>query len=294
MKVGLVLPQAPEDGAGSWREIAALARQAESGGADSLWVCDHFFHRRPDGHETGYHEAWTLLSAVAAITERVELGTLVVATSFRAPGLLAKTAATADEIAGGRLILGLGCGWYEPEYRAFGYPFDHRVGRFEEALRIIAPLVRGERVSLDGRWTSVDGAVVRPPPPRAAIPILVAAGGDRMLRLTARHADVWQTAWFGLPDESFSEERSRLHAACAAEGRDPQTLQVAVGVELRGADADAAPDPVRYLPLDASAIAAGLAAWDAEGVSYVQIVMSPMTPSTFAVALAGIRLFRGS
>src|SRR5687767_8994111 len=144
MKIGLVLPQAPEDGmGGTWTEISSLARQAEAGGIDSLWACDHFLYRPPDEPEVGYHEALTLIGALAAMTERVELGTLVLATSFRPAGLTAKMAVTADEVSGGRLILGLGCGWHEPEYKAFGYPFDHRVGRFEEALRIIVPLVRG-------------------------------------------------------------------------------------------------------------------------------------------------------
>src|SRR4051812_33819781 len=160
MKIGLMLPQAAADGTGgSWAEISALARQAEDGGIDSLWLSDHFFYRGDGaavGTETGYHEAWTLLSALAATTNRVELGTLVLATTFRSPGLLAKMAATADDVSGGRLILGLGCGWHEPEYVAFGYPFDHRVGRFEEALSIIVPLIRGERVSVNGTYERVD------------------------------------------------------------------------------------------------------------------------------------------
>ena len=142
-------------------------------------------------------------------------------------------AATADEVAGGRLILGLGCGWYETEYDAFGYPFDHRVGRFEEALRIIVPLTRGERVTLRGQWTSMDDAVLLPPPRRTTLPILVAAKGERMLRLTARHADQWQTAWFGLPDERWTERHDGLLEACRAEKRDPATIELTVGVDVR-------------------------------------------------------------
>ena len=107
---------------------------------------------------------WTILSALAAVTKRVEIGTLVLATSFRSPGLLAKMAVTADDVSGGRIILGVGCGWHEPEYEAFGLPFDHRVGRFEEALQVLAPLVRGERATLRGRWTDATDAVVLPPP----------------------------------------------------------------------------------------------------------------------------------
>jgi alkanesulfonate monooxygenase SsuD/methylene tetrahydromethanopterin reductase-like flavin-dependent oxidoreductase (luciferase family) len=287
MKVGLVLPQAPEDGAGgTWAEIAALARQAEAGGIDSLWVCDHFLYLPDDGPQVGYHEPLTLLSALAVVTERVELGTLVLATSFRPAGLLAKMAATAEDVAGGRLILGLGCGWHEPEYRAFGYPFDHRVGRFEEALQILVPLVRGERVTFEGPWNRVEDAVLLPPPRRPSMPILVAAKGERMLRLTARHADAWQTAWFGLPDERYAERHDHLLAACDAEARDPATLELTVGVDVSDAEDGA------HLPLDAQAIADGLAAWASLGIGHLQIGMPMTTPATVDVVLEGIRRFR--
>ena len=286
MKIGLVLAQASEDGAGgTWSEIASIARQAEDGGLDSLWLSDHFFYREsgaPVGSETGYHEAWTLLSALAVATTRVELGTLVLATSFRPPGLLAKMAATADDIAGGRLILGLGCGWNEPEYEAFGYPFDHRVGRFEEAIEIIVPLIRGERVTLDGQWSRVREAAIRPAPTRPAMPILIAAKGERMLRLTARHADAWQTAWFGRPDERYRGRHAGLMAACAAEGRDPDTLDVTVGVSVEESGGDAA------LSLDPGAIADALAEWEAEGVDHLQFGMASTTPSTVAIILEAV------
>jgi probable F420-dependent oxidoreductase len=288
MKVGLVLPQAPEDGAGgSWAEIAALARQAEAGGIDSLWVCDHFLFRPEDEPEVGYHEAWTLLSALAAVTETVTLGTLVLATSFRPPGLLAKMAATADEVAGGRLILGLGCGWHEPEYKAFGYPFDHRVARFEETLRILVPLVNGQRVTFEGEWNRTEDAVLVPPPRRPTMPILIAAKGERMLRLTARHADAWQTAWFGLPDDRYAGRYRDLLAACAAEGRDPASLELTVGVDV----SDGGDGP--HLELDAGAIGDGLAAWASEGIGHLQIGMPMTTPATVDVVLDGIRRFRG-
>jgi alkanesulfonate monooxygenase SsuD/methylene tetrahydromethanopterin reductase-like flavin-dependent oxidoreductase (luciferase family) len=287
MKVGLVLPQAAEDGGGgTWAEIAALARQAEAGGIDSLWICDHFFNLPDEGNQVGYHEAWTLLSALAAVTDRVELGTLVLATSFRPAGLLAKMAVTADDVAGGRLILGLGCGWHEPEYRAFGYPFDHRVGRFEEALQILVPLIRGERVTFEGPWNRVEDAVLLPPPRRPNMPILIAAKGERMLRLTARHADAWQTAWFGLPDERYPERYDHLLAACDGEGRDPATLELTVGVDV--SDAEDGP----HLALDAQAIADGLAAWASQGIGHLQIGMPMTTPATVDVVLDGIRRFR--
>ncbi len=142
MKIGIVLPMAEADGpgAGGWPQIRRLAQLAEAGGIDSLWVYDHLVFRMAGEAEDGIHEAWTLLAALAAVTERAELGTIVLGTAFRPPALTAKMAATLDEIAHGRLILGLGTGWHEPEYQAFGYPFDHRAGRFEEALRDHRPV----------------------------------------------------------------------------------------------------------------------------------------------------------
>jgi len=291
MRVGIALPQGEDEGAGgTWTEILQLARQAEDGGVDSLWLSDHFFYRAPDqpvGTETGYHEAWTLLSALAATTSRVELGTLVLATSFRPPGLLAKMAATVDDVSGGRLILGLGCGWHEPEYEAFGYPFDHRVGRFEEALRIIVPLVHRERVTFDGLYSQVREAEIRPTPIRPDLPILVAAKGHRMLALTARYADAWQTAWFGHPDDRYRQRHADLLAACEAEGRDPATIQVTIGVSIGGdTDGDAS------VALTPDAIAGALAAWREIGADHVQFAVEPATSASFATVIDGIRAFR--
>jgi alkanesulfonate monooxygenase SsuD/methylene tetrahydromethanopterin reductase-like flavin-dependent oxidoreductase (luciferase family) len=288
VKVGLVLPQAPEDGpGGTWAGIRGLANQAEEGGADSLWICDHFLFRRSAGSQTGFHEGWSLLAALAVATDRVELGTLVLAAGFRPPGLLAKMAATTDEVADGRLIIGLGCGWHEPEYLAFGYPFDHRVSRLEETLRIVVPLLRGESVTFQGEWNAVNDAIVLPPPTRR-IPVLIAAEQPRMLGLTARFADAWQTAWYGRPDARFSNERAGLVAACEAEGRDPASLELTVGIDVR----DAGGGRGTSLGLDSSEIADGLGAWVAEGVGHVQLSISPKTPETFDAALEGIRRFR--
>ena len=131
MKIGMILPMNESDGNGAstWPRVRQLATMAESGGIDSLWVYDHLVFRFPGEAEDGILEAWTLLTAVAAVTERAELGTIVLGTGFRPPALQAKMAATLDEVSGGRLILGLGTGWHEPEYLAFGYPFDHRAGQ---------------------------------------------------------------------------------------------------------------------------------------------------------------------
>jgi alkanesulfonate monooxygenase SsuD/methylene tetrahydromethanopterin reductase-like flavin-dependent oxidoreductase (luciferase family) len=222
---------AVSDGPGqvpTWPQVRTFGQHAEAVGLHSLWVCDHLLSGPP---AEGIHEGWTILAALAASTRRVELGQLVMCTSFRHPALLVKTATTADTVSGGRLILGLGAGWYDPEYRAFGYPTDHRVGRFEEAIRIIGPLVGGEQVTVAGRYYQVRDAVLRPPPDRP-IPILVAGKGRRMLRLTARYADAWNTAWFGLPDELLYRRLAELDAALEAEGRDPATLRRTVGMEV--------------------------------------------------------------
>jgi FMNH2-dependent dimethyl sulfone monooxygenase len=286
VKLGLVLPIAPEDGdAATWADIEALARLAEDGGADSLWLADHFFYRPPEApaRQIDYHEAWTLLSALSAVTDRVELGTLVLATSYRPPALVARMAATADLVSGARLILGLGCGWNEPEYRAFGYPFDHRVSRFEESIAIIAPMLRGQEVTFDGRWYRVSGANAGRLA-RRSIPILIAADRPRMLGLAARWADVWQTAWFGLPDDRFERRRAGLLDACAAVGRGPDTVRIGVGVNV-GRDVGA-------LSLDPVAVADGLAHWRDEGADHVQLGVWPAQADSWQIALEGIRRFR--
>ena len=285
MKVGLSLPQHPGDGASSWRDIRDLAQLAEDGGADSLWVADHFLHRAPE-HELGLHEPFEMLAAVAAVTTRVELGPLVAATSFRSPGLLAKVAATLDLISDGRLILGVGCGWHEPEYRAFGYPFDHRVARFEEAVRVLRPLLDGERVTFAGTWLTVEDAVLLPAPARR-IPLLIAADGPRMLGLTARYGDAWQAAWFGVPDDTFREQHARLLDACGLEGR-RRAPEVFAGINV-GGDPD---DP--QVAADPSAVADALHRWAAQGVVHVQVGAWPATPTTWEPVLEGIRRFRAS
>lgn len=295
MKVGLILPMSDDDGRGtpSWPEIRDLARQAEAGGADSVWVYDHLLFRL-DGQATGIHEAWTLLTAVAVATERVELGSIVLATSFRSPALLAKMATTLDAISGGRLILGVGCGWHEPEYTAFGFPFDHRVARFEESLRIIGPLLREGAVTFVGAHHRAEDCLILPRGPRPRIPLLVAAKGPRMLRLTAEHADAWNTAWFGMPDDRLAQRLGAMRAACADAGRDPASLEVTVGITVK-AEADeewGRPGAPAALLAEPDVVADGLCAYAALGVGHVQLDVRPATPATFALVLDGIARFR--
>jgi probable F420-dependent oxidoreductase len=269
MRVGTILPIAEGDGPGrtpSWTEILRFAQHAETVGVDSIWVYDHFFSNEPDKEPAGIHEAWSLQAALAVATERVELGQLVMCASFRSPALLAKMAATTDEISGGRLTLGLGAGWHDQEYRAFGYPIDHRVSRFEEALQIIGPLLRGETVTTSGRFHAVTEAVLLPKPGRR-IPILIAGEGPRMLRLTARHADAWNLAWFAEPDQRLHDLLAAFDAALDAEGRDRGSVRRTVGLEVKDADQPAASKRLADL----------FDAYSRTGVDDVILVLQPMT-----------------
>ena len=182
-------------------DIREAALQAESDRFDSVWIADHLLFEW-DGQRRGIWESWTLLAALAEATTRIELGALVMCTAFRNPALLAKMADAVDEVSAGRLILGLGAGWHEPEFRAFGYPFDHLASRFEDALRIIAPLVRGDAVDFQGAFERAVDCVSLPRGPRPeGPPILIGASRPRMLRLTAELADAWNTCWLGRAGE---------------------------------------------------------------------------------------------
>jgi alkanesulfonate monooxygenase SsuD/methylene tetrahydromethanopterin reductase-like flavin-dependent oxidoreductase (luciferase family) len=297
VRVGIVLPIAQEDGMAappSYAEIREVARTAEATGFDSVWVYDHLLFRS-DGETTGIHECWTILSAIAEATERVELGTIVMCTSFRNPALLAKMAATLDHLSGGRLILGIGCGWHDPEYEAFGFPTDHKVGRFEEALTIIRGLIRHGRVDLDGRWQRAADAVLAPPA-RPDLPILIAAKRPRMLELTARHADAWNLAWFGHPNDKLATGRADLLAACATVGRDPATLQQTVGIEVRYPDlltvTPSAPPPGSPLTGSAEDVAAGLIEHVELGAQHLIVAVDPATPAAVERLAAAVRLTR--
>jgi alkanesulfonate monooxygenase SsuD/methylene tetrahydromethanopterin reductase-like flavin-dependent oxidoreductase (luciferase family) len=279
MRVGLVLPIEQPDAQTapmSYAGIREVALAAEASGLDSLWVFDHLLFRF-DGETTGIHECWTVLSAIAEATSRVQLGTIVMCTAFRNPALLAKMAATLDHISDGRLVLGIGCGWHDPEYEAFGYPTDHKVGRFEEALTVVRSLIREGRADLDGRWVTVRDAVLLPPA-RPDLPILIAAKRPRMLDLTARHADAWNLAWFGAPDERLGTARADLGAALARADRDPATLDITVGVTVRYLDLlpDDAPQDGPAMS-GSEAVRSGLAAHAAAGADHLIVALEPAT-----------------
>jgi probable F420-dependent oxidoreductase len=295
MKVGAILPAADDGGRPTppWPAIRSFARAVEARGLDSVWMFDHFFYRPDTGPIEGQHEAWTIVSAVAAATERVEIGTLVLCSSFRSPTLVAKMAATADDVSGGRLILGLGAGWHDAEYDAFGFPRDRRVDRFEETLEIVGPLLRGETVTFDGRYDRARDAVLLPAPTRR-IPILVAAFGPRMLRLTARHADAWNTAWFGAPDDRLAERLRALDAALETEGRDPATLARTVGMNVvdldQDADAGDDDDDDRSFRGSIDELARAIDDYEALGIEHLIVLLQPMTETSLERLAAALAL----
>lgn len=282
MKIGVVLPAAQGegvDGMPGWPHVRAFALGAEERGLDSVWMYDHFYYRNDAGDLEGQHEAWTIVSAVAAVTERIEIGTIVLCTSFRNPGLTAKMAVTADEVSAGRFTLGLGAGWHDPEYEAFGYARDHRVDRFEESLQVIAPLLRGERVTFEGHFQRANDAQLAPPP-RRRIPILIACERPRMLRLTARYADAYNTAWYGAPDERLEQQLAALGEALDAEGREPATMTTTVGVVARDPTrkpaGDEDDDGDREFAGSVDELAKALDQHEALGIDHLIVVLAPM------------------
>jgi alkanesulfonate monooxygenase SsuD/methylene tetrahydromethanopterin reductase-like flavin-dependent oxidoreductase (luciferase family) len=290
LKVGVQLPEVER--VVRWPELAEMARAAEAIGLDSVWVGDHLLYRDRGPDPVAPWEAWSQLAALAAITTRVELGPLVAATSFHNPAMIAAKANAIDEISGGRLILGLGAGWNETEYRAYGFPFDRRVSRFEEAFTIIRSLLRDGRADVDGEFYRVDDLPLRPPPHRVGgPPLMIGSIGPRMLEITLPHVDAWNAwfAWFDNSVEGYLSLRDRVDEACRSVGRDPaeveRTLAILVGfgeavgrpAEERGASASR---PIRGD--DPDALAAALRDFAAVGVAHLQLVLDPITVRSIA------------
>jgi probable F420-dependent oxidoreductase len=267
-------------------ELIAMVRTAEDVGFDSIWVGDHLIYDLPVGPR-GPWECWTTLAALGASTSRVSLGTLVASTSFHAPAMLAKQAATVDAISGGRLILGLGAGWNEREYRAFGFPFDHRVSRFEESFTVIRALLRDGEVDFHGRFVSAERCVLHPPPARpGGPPLMIGSTSPRMLSITLPHVDAWNVWWADTANspEGFAAQKAKVDEALAAAGRDPASVDAtcAVYVQLPGGTGrqmgDYAGGPiVPPITGPAAAIADQLRAFAAAGAAHVQLVVDPIT-----------------
>jgi alkanesulfonate monooxygenase SsuD/methylene tetrahydromethanopterin reductase-like flavin-dependent oxidoreductase (luciferase family) len=284
LKVGVQLPEVER--VAPWRDLARMATTAEALGYDSIWVGDHLIFRDGGKAPRGPWEAWTVMAAVAAITERVEIGPLVACTSFHNPAMIAKKAATLEEVSGGRLILGLGAGWNESEYAAFGYPYDHRVSRFEEAFTIIRRLLSGEEFDYRGDYYTLDDCLILPPGPRPeGPPLMIGSAGERMLDITMPFAQSWNAwyAWFGNRPEGLTPWMEKVDAACRRIGRDPETVErtCAVYVGLTGGmgrhggvDKEADVPPLKGSTAE---LAAAMRQYAAAGISHVQLVLDPIT-----------------
>lgn len=284
MRVGLAIPvgeRGPELIPFRYREMRELAQAAESGGLDSIWMADHLFIQGGETGERGLWESMSMLAALADATTRVELGPLVLCTPFRNPGMIAWAANALDEISDGRFVLGMGAGWHQPEFDAFGFNFDHKVSEFADALEIVTPLLRDGHVSYKGKYHSGEARLhPRGPRPKGP-PILLAGSGPRMLRLIAKHADRWNSVWYGLPTAEFRDERRRLEDACQAIDRDPQTIEVSAGLQVYDPATVSENGPDKIVGR-APQILAALKAWQAEGVTEVMCRMEPASVSLAA------------
>ncbi len=295
MKVGVMQSSMASGEPVRWQGTRRMAVAAEAAGLDSFWLADHLIYRFPERAEGGIWEVFTLLGGVAAATERIQFGPLVACTSFRNPALLAKIADTLDEMSEGRLILGLGAGWHEPEYQAFGYPFDHRAGRFEEAMGIVAPLLREGRVDFHGQYyEATNSALIPRGPSPAGPPLWIGAKGPRMLRLIARYADGYNTAWHLTP-EAVTERWKTVRAACAEEGRDPTTLELTAGTNvhvLGPGESAAAGETEKRIVGTAAEVAERLRGFAAVGVRHLIVILESNDPASVARLGEAVALMR--
>ena len=278
MRVGIQLPEVEREV--RWPEYLAMAQAAEAAGFDSIWLGDHLLYRDEGGSERGPWDAWTLLAALAAGTQHAQLGPLVACTAFHPPGLIARMAAALAEVSGGRFVLGLGAGWNEDEFRAFGLPYDHRVSRFEESFTIIRRLLAGERVTLDGRYCQAEDAVLLPAPPELP-PLMIGSNGPRMLSIALPHVQAWNT-WFedfGNTPDGFAALNDRISAAAQAAGRSPSQIERSACVYVALEDeADAGRKPeVQPLEGPVERIASGLREFAEAGADELILVVSPIS-----------------
>jgi probable F420-dependent oxidoreductase len=261
-----------------------MARAAEEVGFDSVWVGDHLLYRDDGRPERGPWDAWTLLAGLASVTERVSIGPLVACTAFHRPGVLARTAAAVDELSGGRLVFGIGAGWNDAEFTAFGIPFDDRLARFSEAFEIIRRLLAGERVTFTGHYEAVSDAVLLPPPVRRP-PLMLGATRTRTLEIALPHVDAWNTwyDWYGNTPDGFATANRRVDEILLRVGREPRDVlrSACVLVVLdRGAGerpiTDSAP-PAEGSPDEIAGFLRELAA---AGADEAILVLSPITEAS--------------
>lgn len=265
----------------SWGEIRQIAIVAEECGFDSLWVGDHLLYRDDAGGERGPWEAWSLMAALAEATETIEFGPLVAATAFHSPAMIAKKAATIDEISGGRLILGLGAGWNRVEFEAFGFPYDQRVSRFAEAFTIIRTLIRTGQIDFSGEFYQAREMRLLPPP-RPDLPLLLGSNGPRMLRLAAPHMDMWNTwhASYGNDPAGLPPLLEELERACVDVGRDPDEIEKTAALYVQvsrgvGRQPGSSERPA-VEPIPGSALGETIGHLESLGISCVQVVLDPI------------------
>jgi alkanesulfonate monooxygenase SsuD/methylene tetrahydromethanopterin reductase-like flavin-dependent oxidoreductase (luciferase family) len=271
MGVGIMMPTSNHDASGKvprFADLLAIAQRAEALGFDSLWVPDHFVYRYPDDERVyGVWEAWTLLAALAARTTKISLCVFVTGLVFRNPGVVAKMAESLDEISQGRFILGLGAGSRQPDFDFLGMPFDHRASRSEEAIEIIASLLRTGYADYQGRFSQANDAYNLPRGPLAetgGVPILIGTRGPRMLGLTARFADAWNGDWHASA-ETVKPLLSEIDRVCLENDRDPATMIRTAGSIIQFDTCSADP---RVLSGNDEQIAAGIAGFRALGLDH--------------------------
>lgn len=297
LKLGLVLPMLEDPKSGqtpSWSRIKSMAEDAETLAFDTVWVVDELLTRVPSwGGPRGWWECVSITGAVAASTSTVGVGTWVLSALHRNPGLTVKVAETLDEISGGRFLFGFGAGHAGDQGATFGYPEDVTVSRYEEALQILVPALRGETVSFDGAYHSSKDLEIRPRGPRGGrIPLMLAAHGPRTMRLAAAHADIWSgyATESSLP-EWFEPMLKRLDEACADMEREPASLERSIGVFVEPGTARTAEETGFGVPISGSTdqIVDTLGRFEEGGVDRVEIVPWPWDEKSLAAIEPAIR-----
>ncbi len=296
MKIGVVIMLVELKDLGrtmNFPEIRDAAQHCEALGFDSIWIYDHLLYRMRKGVTTGIWEGWSMLSAVAACTQKVERGPLVACNSFRNPALLAKMAHTVDEISGGRLVLGVGAGWNQPEYEAFGFPFDHRVDRFEEALQIIRPLLKEGYVDFTGKYYNARDCEIAPRSPRpGGPPLMVGDGKPRMLRLAAQYADIYNVGYMTISRSTATPLRN-LKKACKQAGRDLDTLPYTFMISLAYPELLGWKETKKRGVLSGSVeeIAGVLAEYEALGAAHLMFHIQPATSTAYERLAEAVQLY---
>lgn len=313
MKIGVLMPidEQKHGQTASYREIRDLAIATEAAGFDSVWVNDHLLYRQTDdGATRGIWEAWTVLAGLAEATSRVQLGTIVLCGPFRNPAVLAKMADTLDEMSGGRVILGIGAGWHQPEFDAFGLPFDHLASRFEESAEIITSLLRTGESTFEGSYYQTRNAVLKPHGPRTGkayrdggIELMISGNRPRMARAVANYADSWNAGWLGRVT-GLPAKRAALDRALEEVGKPADAVEVTSGLNIRFPDLErevygehASPtdnvNPDSVIIAEPDEMAGIFRDYEAVDVTHLQIMYFPPTLAGLDRLAEALRIYRG-